>query len=118
MPLAAHLESGVNLNEGLNLLPGEDYNAGLYLHARTTALTTITGPDGTPTVLVSAADFMAMQRERDEYRKIVDLINAWRINPRRTEARLTALLAKVGQDDSKAEAMAGLIRWAESADRP
>lgn len=118
MPSAAHPDSGVDLNEGLTLAPGEDYNQGLYLHPRTTQITTITGPDGTQTLLVSADDFMAMQKERDEYRKVVGLINAWRIDPHRSETRLRTLLASVGQDDGAAHAMAGLIAWAASADRP
>ena len=120
MPLDAHPESGVDLNDGLTrpLLPGEDFNAGLYLHAHHTAITTITGPDGAQTLLVSADDFMAMQKEGDDYRRVVGLINAWRIDPHRSETRLKALLAQVGQDDGMAQAMAGLIAWAASADRP
>lgn len=120
MPLDAHPDSGVDLNEGLlrPLRPGEDFNAGLYLHDHQVAITTITGPDGQQTLLVSADDFMAMQKERDDYRRAVGLINAWRIDPDRNESRLRALLASVGQDDGMARAMAGIVAWARSKDRP
>lgn len=85
----------------------EDPAAGLYLHSRTPT-TVITSPEG-ETVLVDAVAFMAMQKERDDLRRVVGLINAWRRTPGRSESRLEALLASVGLDDEAADAMRGVL---------
>lgn len=102
-------EAPLDYNEGLTLLPGEDYNQGLYLHTHHTPVTTITGPDGTATVLVSADAFMAMQKERDDYRRTLGLIAAWRVNPNRTLSQLGRILDSAGFDEGQGRAMLSVL---------
>jgi hypothetical protein len=89
-------------------LPIEDLEAGLYLWPHTTPVTTITRGEQTE-YLVDAHAFMEMQRERDNYRRVLALINAWRISPERSERSLRHLLAGVGFSDADARAMAEII---------
>lgn len=103
-------------NEGQTLLPGEDYNQGLYLHTRTTPVTTLTGPDGTTTVYVGADAFMDMQRQRDDLRRTLGLIAAWRVNPNRLMSDLGRLLAAAGFDEGQGRAILSLMA-SVSADR-
>lgn len=90
----------------------EDLADGLYLHPDTPVLTVATG--GETKVYVAADRFMEVQKERDEYRRLLALINAWRITSGRTEAALTALLARVGEGADQAKATLEILRWVQS----
>lgn len=107
---------------------GEDWEAGLYLDARTpvTTVTTTwrdpsTPPSAAPQVVeehyVSAQTFMEVQKERDELQRVLALINGWRMSPGRDENRLRTLLASVGHNDAMGEAVLDVIRWAQSERR-
>lgn len=100
--------------------PCENLTEGLYLDPRLTVTTISTTvrdpgrsvfaePEVTESYLVSAEDFMAVQKERDAYRRVVALVNAWRITPNRSEARLRDLLAAVGQGDGEGEATLSIL---------
>jgi tRNA C32,U32 (ribose-2'-O)-methylase TrmJ len=52
---------------------------------------------------------MQMQRERDNLRKTLALINAWRVQPQRTEARLRQLLKSAGFEEADAQAMSEIV---------
>jgi hypothetical protein len=102
------------------LLPIEDLDNGLYIHAHETPVTILELPGTLPSdswtrseptrrYLVDATDFMAVQKERDELRKITGLIGVWRLGPNRNEAALKKLLAKAGVTDELAEAMGNII---------
>lgn len=93
--------------------PCEDLDNGLYLRPKHTDVTVINPPgDITPIVLVAAEDFMAVQKERDDLRRTVGLINAWRLSPGRSEIELDRLLKDAGQDLASAKAMLGILAWA------
>src|ERR1017187_5399862 len=69
-------------------LPIEDLDAGLYIHRDDPGrrmpgikVTTISDPDGMTQYLVDAVQFMEIQLERDNYRRALALINAWRLDP-------------------------------------
>ncbi len=95
-------------------LPFEDLTDGLVLSPQQRErMTVITTPGSEPTYLMPAADFVAMQRERDQFRLTAHLINAWRLSPDRTESRLRTLLAAHGLGDGEARATLSLMAWAE-----
>jgi hypothetical protein len=88
----------------------EDLVNGLYLHPDAPVMT-ITR-DGQTEVYVAASAFMEVQRDRDEYRRILALVNAWRLSSVRSEHALRQLLMRVGEGDAQAEATLDIIRWA------
>lgn len=90
----------------------EDLDADLYIHS-TTPVLTVSRDGAPPEVYVTAAAFMEVQKERDEYRRVLALINAWRVGAARPEARLRQLLAGVGEGDAQGEATLDIIRWAQ-----
>jgi hypothetical protein len=90
-----------------DVLPVEQIEDGLYINPSTA--TTKISVGGEDTYLVAAEDFMAVQKERDEYRRTLALINAWRIDRNRDEQRLTQLLEKAGFTFADAQAMVSLI---------
>lgn len=47
--------------------------------------------------------------ERDEFRRVLAFINAWRVKNQIRDEELTRLLASVGEDDGTGRALAGLI---------
>lgn len=90
---------------------------GLYLHRRTeqwpsgTRTMTVT-VDGEPREWVDADDFMAVQKERDDHRRVIALINAWRWSPAfvdRDSRRLDALLAAAGESVQSGRAMLEIL---------
>jgi len=101
-------------------LPVEDLDAGLYIHQHATPVTVLELPGpvdesrlrpGEPErrYLVSAEDFMAVQKERDDYRKVTALIGAWRLDPDRREETLIRLLESVGVTDGLASSVAEIV---------
>ena len=97
-------------------LPIEDLDAGLYIHRDDPGrrmpgikVTTISDPDGMTQYLVDAVQFMEIQLERDNYRRALALINAWRLDPARDDRLLKKRLADAGFDDADGEAIRSLI---------
>jgi hypothetical protein len=90
----------------------EDLGNGLYIHPDVPVMTM--SRDGKPEVYVSASAFMEMQKKRDEYRRVLALINAWRVDPNRSERGLRQLLERVGEGDTQAEATLDIMRWVQS----
>ncbi len=91
----------------------ESLDDGLYIHP-TTPVLTVSRDGAAPDVYVDAAAFMQVQKERDEYRRLLALINAWRVGGARSEIRLRQLLMQAGEGDVQAEATLDIIRWVES----
>jgi PHD/YefM family antitoxin component YafN of YafNO toxin-antitoxin module len=89
-------------------LPVENLEEGLYIW-RDMVPVTVTTRGEDVSYLVDASAFMEMQRERDNYRKALALINAWRITPEREESELTRLLDSVGFTHGDAQAMVSLV---------
>lgn len=90
---------------------------GLYLHRNHTPHLDIAGPDGT-TTYVTAQTFMEMQKERDDYRRTLALINAatldrW-VEP--AGSKIRRLLDRAGFTVADARAMQDLIDWARRGD--
>lgn len=50
--------------------------------------------------------------ERDEYRRVLALISAWRLDTGTRDSQLDALLRRVGEDYDSARAMQSLVAWA------
>lgn len=100
-------------------LPCEDLDSGLYIHpgsARVTAITTLREADDRragwreeATYYVHAEDFMAMQRERDGYRRTLALVNEV-LTCRHDEGVAIKLIREAGFSADDARAMAGVIR--------
>lgn len=108
------------------LLPCEDIDQGLYIHPGSVVLlgTTRCGQESEEEsqVWVSAPDFMTVQKERDELRKLAGLLNSIiRGVPlgllmsalREGDARRAyRLLDEAGFHAADAEAMDDLVAWA------
>lgn len=95
-------------------LPFEDRDAGLYVHARSrknrTGVRLLTTDTGTgASYWVDVTDFMRIQRERDEARKTLGLINAIG----RKDPQVRKLLNDHGLTEGDASAMRSLIRWGQ-----
>lgn len=109
-------------------LPVEDIHNGLYIHpmsVRLASITTAYDESGEMTnYYVRAEDFMDMQKERDELRKTLSLLNAvWRSAPLgnvmavfkdQGALRIQRLLDKAGFTADAAKATQGIVDWAES----
>jgi hypothetical protein len=89
-------------------LPGEDLDAGLYIHPGHPDVATVT-IDGETRYLVDAREFMAMQKERDDYRRTLALVNECRLRGYADRERLDQLLEKAGFSYGEAEAMSSLL---------
>lgn len=95
-------------------LPIEDLDEGLYLHRRTATrpgvevVTIETSSVGAKEYYVRAEDYMAVQRERDNYRRTAALANAWRLGDR-DEEKLRHIFDMVGLGDVDARALRELI---------
>jgi hypothetical protein len=79
---------------------------------------TITSEDGTVTRYIEVGRHLTLMDERDEYRRVCALVNAWRrtqgTNLRHAglsgaERELAQLLARVGEDDQSGDAMRSLV---------
>lgn len=98
----------------------EDHVNGLYLRPQTTVTvltTTVHDPTLPPSApaqvteshFVDATEFMAVQKEADDYRRVLSLIHAWRVTPARDLDRLAVLLAGVGFNDVLGQATRDII---------
>ena len=100
-------------------LPEENFDEGLYIHPESVEVLATTvlraGCDPETVVFVHASSFMEVQKERDELKRTLSLINAQRARHEygveRWEATV-ALLDKAGFTEDDARAMASLIAWA------
>lgn len=103
--------------------PCEDPDNGLYLRPQTavTVLTTTrqdptqppsAPPETTQAYYVSAEEFMAVQKENDDYRRTLALINAWRVSAYlsvRNDTRLNRLLDEAGFSEGMGHAVNDMI---------
>lgn len=107
---------------GRPVLPVEDVDDGLYLTS--VRVHTVTDnavaaswerpvPEPTTRYLVSAEDFMAVQKERDEYRRPCALVNAEAVGDRDWSV-VQRRLAAVGLSREDGAAMMDLVEWARS----
>jgi hypothetical protein len=96
-------------------LPIEDPDEGLYLHqaggrmpggARVLKL----AQDGRERYYVRAEDYMAVQKERDDYRRSMALVNAWRVTQKRQFPMLENLCFSAGFTDADGHAINDVIR--------
>lgn len=92
----------------------EDPDNGLYLHT----VEPMVQRDGFgERIYVEAADFMAVQRERDTYRSALALINGLLADPDvdhwQLRDRARRVLDNAGMDAKDGRAVVGLMRWAE-----
>lgn len=92
--------------------------AGLYIH-HDIPRWKVRDPEGVEHTLVDAKAFMEVQRERDDYRRVCALVNAWRHRDIFDLPAIDRLLNSVGLTYDDARAMNGLIQWAKQreADR-
>lgn len=96
--------------------PFEDLEAGRYVHPRSVNLVSITSRQKqvgeAQEWFVGVNDFMEVQHQRDEQRKTLGFVNVY---ARRGDLdKVLSLLDRAGFDAKDAEAMEGLIAWAES----
>lgn len=103
-------------------VPGEDHKAGLYVHEGTPQMPGVellrlrrrgVGPEE---AFVPVLDFMRVQRERDELRRALALINALRADDGVVMPSLVVtLLERAGFTHRDAEAMVDIIRQVRGA---
>jgi hypothetical protein len=93
-------------------LPFEDLDADLYLHQpdRDDLLEQRSGLDGGTRFYLPVEKFMEIQRQRDQYRRAISLINGWRLRSRRDERTLVRLLEGVGLTDRDGDAINQIVR--------
>lgn len=101
-------------------LPCEDLDMHLYIHPGSVALlatrTHGVESDESVQVWVDARYFMEVQRERDELRRTLALVNVTRVGPSGNSARLVRiyeLCDAAGLTPEQADATAKLISWAQ-----
>lgn len=84
---------------------------GLYIndHIGVHVTTSRSGGSTRPAVYVDAEDFMQMQRERDDLRRVLYLINGWRVSAPRPELALVRLLSGVGLTDLDGQVCRSLV---------
>jgi hypothetical protein len=95
-------------------LPCEDHDAGLYIHQRSVDVVTISDSAG-DRYLVSAEDFMVIQRERDQLRKTLAFLNSVCRNATPgfdQRAAALKLLDDAGFSADDARALDGIMEWA------
>lgn len=103
--------------DAVERLPFEDFDAGLVLHTpdRRDLYEVRSGLDGEVSYFLPVKKFLAMQKERDEYRKALALINAVVTPTNETEAspicdrRIITLLRHAGFSADDGRAMQSLI---------
>jgi hypothetical protein len=98
-------------------LPIEDPENGLYLHRAAIEM-----PDGVnvlvledslvgvPRYYVPAESFMDVQKDRDDFRRAMSLVNAWRVTQRESYPMLDHLCASVGLTDTEGRAVNDIVR--------
>lgn len=93
-------------------LPFERPEEGLYLHDRD-GLLELTGLAGIEGDFLPVQRFMEMQRERDEMRKTLALINA-ALQRRQPLPKVRLLVRNAGLTAADGEAMCSVVDWAQS----
>jgi hypothetical protein len=100
-------------------LPCEDFTDGLYIHPESAVVVTVAarGSASMPEVehFVGAFDFMLLQKERDELKRTLALINLTRVGPVTDSDRLRRvyeLCDKAGFGPGEAHALNGVVAWA------
>lgn len=90
----------------------DDLLNGLYLNDNVPQWK-VTDADGAEHILVPAQTFMEMQRERDQYRRTLALINAWRTTEFwwQDPDRLNSLLEHAGMTYEDGKVMDSLVRF-------
>lgn len=85
---------------------------GLYLHEKSDAMPGVTvlrqRVDDRETVWVAAGDFMAVQKARDDARRVLALLNMLRVTDDLPQSA-TVLLDRYGLGRKDAEAMASIV---------
>lgn len=74
---------------------------------------TITTPAGS-TEYMPRGEWETAVAERDEYRRVLALISAWRLDSGTRDGQLDALLSRVGESYDSARAMQSLVAWART----
>lgn len=85
-PVRAALDAVERRDEGLYI------DGGVGVHVTTSRSSGSTRP----AVYVDAEDFMRVQKERDDLKRTLYLINGWRTDPSRDDAALATLLVGAG----------------------
>lgn len=100
----------------------EDPEKGLYLHRASiqtpggvNVLTLDDSLVGQPRHYVPAETFMEMQKARDDYRRAMSLVNAWRVTQRESFPMLDHLCATVGLTDEDGRAVNEVVRGMREA---
>lgn len=70
--------------------------------------------NGKATEYVSRELWEETAAERDELRRVLAFISAWRLTSRTCDVELDRLLARVGEDYGTARAALSVINWARS----
>jgi hypothetical protein len=100
-------------------LPIEDRDEGLYINQPHKSMAgvevTTISVGGEDRYLVSAEDFMAVQKERDEHKRTLALINAWAIRRDGDPAVVRRLLDQAGFTFDDGCAMASIIASVRTA---
>lgn len=104
-----------------DLLPGESIDGGLYLHGvhvmRTTENVVVPcGAEKTEPaerLWVPADEFMAVQKERDDYRRALAFVNEQEVTDR-DWSRVRRVLARVGLTPADGAALASISAWVRS----
>lgn len=97
-----------------------DLRDGRYIHRGFGTRTMAIVVDGEAQEWVHADDFMDVQKERDDYRRAMALVNAWRWSPDFVNGRvvvLDRLLTGVGFTMDDARAMNAIIAEARTWNR-
>lgn len=76
-------------------------------------LVTVTSPAGADEYVRREA-LEKVLAERDEYRRVLALISAWRLDTGTQDSRLDALLLRIGEDYESARAVRDVVLWARS----
>lgn len=90
-------------------LPIENLEDGLYVHPGTRTMA-VSRSGGVTRYWVDARDFMQVQKERDDYRRAIALVNAWRVAAGVDFPMLTSLCESVGLTVEDAHAINAVIR--------
>lgn len=73
--------------------------------------------DGVSTKWVTRELWERTVAERDEFRRVLAFISAWRLSSGTRDCALDRLLSRVGEDYDTARAIRGVMEWVGSASR-
>ena len=79
---------------------------------------TFAPPGGAPQTWVPDDLFMQVQKERDEFRRVLGLIGAWRVDGMCSVNDLDRLLLRAGFDLDQCRAILGVLRWVRENPTP